>query len=349
MNKHMAPVQSFISPHAPPFTASYLNPPTSLLTPTYIIPLPLPNTIKNLSSIKIIPSQFPSPTPIVIQNQSKEPLILPSRQPTLAKEPPILPSIPAIPIEEPLILPSTPSTQVIESSIVPSIPSEESTHSPLVTPSTPIPSCQDLVPEHVEKNIDPNQDPTIPSPPSQDPLSSPLPSQDPSSPSTLSQEPLSFPSPSQDPPVTYAPPLDPPFPPIQLIPPPSLYLLGLLTFIHDSSIATKEHLIYTMHSPPSNKGLTSCYPENKYPTLDKMLNKMNYQGKVLGIHEQGTLEPIRVKAHPGSHGRGYISQDTSSKNVGPTNAKSKYASKHTIASAHCSSKSFIAIPPSPSY
>lgn len=80
-----------------------------------------------------------------------------------------------------------------------------------------------------------------------------------------------------------------------------------------------------------------------------MLKTVNYQGKGLGLHEKVILEPIHVKAHPGSHGLGYISQSTSNQNVGTTNEKSKYASKHTIISSHHSSKSFIAIPHPPPY
>lgn len=109
-----------------------------------------------------------------------------------------------------------------------------------LSPSIPIPSCQDLVPNHVQRFIDPIQDLAILLPLS-------------------SQYPLASPLPSQDPPIPCTPPLYPPFPPIQSIPAPSLYPLGSLTFIHGSSFVAEEHLIDTTHSPPLDKGLASCY------------------------------------------------------------------------------------------
>ncbi|WP_335328895.1 hypothetical protein, partial [[Clostridium] innocuum] len=76
-----------------------------------------------------------------------------------------------------------------------------------------------------------------------------------------------------------------------------------------------------------------------------MLKKWNYQGKGLGAHEQGNLEPIQDKKHPKSCGIGHTSEEgTSSRNVGTAKAKFKHPSKPTITS----SKAYNAIPPPPS-
>lgn len=45
-----------------------------------------------------------------------------------------------------------------------------------------------------------------------------------------------------------------------------------------------------------------------------MLKTMNYQGKGLGLHEKGILDPIHVKENPRAQGLGYISQDSQPKN-----------------------------------
>jgi len=101
-------------------------------------------------------------------------------------------------------------------------------------------------------------------------------------------------------------PNDPSTSTIESISNPPPYPLGLSAFIHEcSSLGQQQPLSSTSPSPSNNK-LKSNSQITHSPTVDRMLQKMNYQGKGLGLLEQGILEPIHVKIPPPrSYGLGY--------------------------------------------
>lgn len=58
-----------------------------------------------------------------------------------------------------------------------------------------------------------------------------------------------------------------------------------------------EQIEISNNSQLFNDGFTSCFRSNTYPITNQMCRVMNYQGKGLGLHEQGILEPIHVYAN----------------------------------------------------
>ncbi len=178
-----------------------------------------------------------------------------------------------------------------ESPIYPSAAFEESIPAPLIAPSTPIQSYQDLAQKHVD----------IPKIINEDIIVSCLPSiaqsTSPPSPKNQAIPPLlkdifSSHQPNQDP-ILPSPPLHASIlPPIQAIPPSKIYPLGSLTFIHGGLLSTEELRTVSPHCSTSDKTLPPFFSSKKYPQLVQMLNQWHYQGQGLGPQEQGIRKPI---------------------------------------------------------
>ena len=73
----------------------------------------------------------------------------------------------------------------------------------------------------------------------------------------------------------------------------TLYQLGSSIFVKAGFLADENITSDSIHIP--NDGLASCFQNNKYPIANRIFQSMQYQGKGLGIHEQGILEPIQLQ------------------------------------------------------
>jgi hypothetical protein len=83
------------------------------------------------------------------------------------------------------------------------------------------------------------------------------------------------------------------------------YQLGSSTFIKAGFLA--EEKVSSINFHIEDYGLASCFQNNQYPIANRICQRMQYQGKRLGIHEQGIREPIQFHDNPRHQGLGYSS------------------------------------------
>ena len=84
---------------------------------------------------------------------------------------------------------------------------------------------------------------------------------------------------------------------------PVTYKLGSLTFFRASYLINEEAI--TFEDPQqSREGLAPCFQGKSYPIANKIFQQMNYQGRGLGLHEQGILEPVQIIGNPKHQGLG---------------------------------------------
>lgn len=299
-----------------PDPSSTITSDETLLHTTPIIVVTTPSTAQTVETIKPTESiEPPSPTPRATESiQDTQVQSTPSTpRSTQSIEDTKIQSTPPTPSST-----ETHSHKPHESSILPSPPLEESLQHFVIMPPTQDDSFQEFDPKHTTISP-PHQDPTIPSSSSQghtpsisthDPLETldPItPSYKPLSPDAMNLDPIISPNSSLDPllltlldqdaTTPSSPSHDPPLLPISPIPTLCLYPLNPLTFIHGGLLAEEKQRIYTNTPLPPNNGLALFFQNNKNPVLDRLLKRMNYQGKGLGLHEQGIIEPIQAKEH----------------------------------------------------
>jgi len=123
--------------------------------------------------------------------------------------------------------------------------------------------------------------------------------------------------------------------------------LHLTTFIYECSSLGTQQPLSTSSPSSSNKELMSSIQITPSPTVHHILQNMNYQGKGLGLHEQGILEPIYVNVPPHSYGLGYTPQGKQCNDVGTSSINSKSTTFHRT--SHHITKTYATIPPPSSY
>jgi len=117
--------------------------------------------------------------------------------------------------------------------------------------------------------------------------------------------------------------------------------------MHECSSLEHQQPLSFISPSPSNNELAASVPTIHNPTVHHILENMNYQGKGLGLHEQGILEPIHVNVPPPSYGLGYIPQGEKSQDVATFSTPPKSTTFHHT--SYPIPKTYVAIPPPSSY